>query len=110
MSPKPVCPSSITDFRVNGGFLSSLNYRKGVGFVWEGSLRQSEGVSPLQEKFLQLKQDRKAVVLAHNYQPKEIQEVADYVGDSLGLSYEAEALEKSSDDVVRALLEHVPVP
>ena len=30
------------------------------------------------------------MVLAHNYQPKEIQEVADYVGDSLGLSYEAQ--------------------
>ena len=70
--------------------MSSLNYRKGVGFVWEGSLGQIEWVSPLQEKFLQLKQDRKAVVLAHNYQPKEIQEVADYVGDSLGLSYEAQ--------------------
>jgi len=47
-------------------------------------------VSPLQKKFLDLKKEKKAVVLAHNYQPKEIQEVADYVGDSLGLSYEAQ--------------------
>jgi len=47
-------------------------------------------MNSLQEKFLHLKRDRRAVVLAHNYQPKEIQEVADYVGDSLGLSYEAE--------------------
>ena len=47
-------------------------------------------MNSLQEKFLHLRMDRRAVVLAHNYQPKEIQEVADYVGDSLGLSYEAE--------------------
>jgi quinolinate synthase len=53
-------------------------------------LGQSDSVTSLQQKFLDLKRDRKAVVLAHNYQPKEIQEVADYVGDSLGLSYEAQ--------------------
>ncbi len=47
-------------------------------------------MTSLQEKFLDLKLNRKAVVLAHNYQPREIQEVADYVGDSLGLSYEAQ--------------------
>ena len=47
-------------------------------------------MTSLQQKFLDLKRDRKAVVLAHNYQPREIQEVADYVGDSLGLSYEAQ--------------------
>jgi len=60
------------------------------GFVTEMDLRQSDPVTSLQQKFLDLKRDRKAVVLAHNYQPKEIQEVADYVGDSLGLSYEAQ--------------------
>jgi len=60
------------------------------GFVTEMDLGQSDSVTSLQQKFLDLKRDRKAVVLAHNYQPKEIQEVADYVGDSLGLSYEAQ--------------------
>ena len=59
-------------------------------FVTGVDLRQGDLVTSLQQKFLDLKRDRNAVVLAHNYQPKEIQEVADYVGDSLGLSYEAQ--------------------
>ena len=54
-------------------------------------------MNPLQERFLSLKTQRNAVVLAHNYQRREIQEVADYVGDSLGLSY---AAQKAKGDVI----------
>src|SRR5262245_1935220 len=43
----------------------------------------------LVEDIRALKQQRRAVILAHNYQIKEIQELADFVGDSLGLSYKA---------------------
>jgi len=40
----------------------------------------------LQNKILELKKEKNAILLAHYYQDKEIQEIADYVGDSLGLS------------------------
>ncbi|MGE9268156.1 MAG: quinolinate synthase NadA [Verrucomicrobiales bacterium] len=44
----------------------------------------------LKEDILRLKKERKAVILAHNYQVGPIQDLADYVGDSLGLAYRAQ--------------------
>lgn len=46
-------------------------------------------VDALSREILALKQKLKAVLLAHNYQVPEIQDLADYVGDSLGLSQQA---------------------
>jgi quinolinate synthase len=54
----------------------------------------------LSAEIRQLAKDRGAVILAHNYQRAEVQDVADFVGDSLGLS--RRAAETDSDLIVFA--------
>ncbi len=48
-------------------------------------------IEALQSEVRELALERRAVILAHNYQVPEVQQVADYVGDSLGLSRRAAA-------------------
>src|SRR5438445_7660949 len=61
------------------------------------SLARDELIAELQAEIKQLARERNAVVLAHNYERPEVQDVADFVGDSLGLSREAA---KTSADVI----------
>jgi len=56
-----------------------------------------ERLDSLSRDILALKKKLNAVILAHNYQVPEIQDVSDYVGDSLGLSQQAA---KTSADVI----------
>ena len=49
--------------------------------------------STLQNEIKQLKEEKNAIILAHNYQPKEIQDIADFLGDSLELCIKASEID-----------------
>src|SRR5476651_2217329 len=57
----------------------------------------AEPYTEIQEEIKRVARERNAVILAHNYERPEVQDVADVVGDSLGLSREAA---KTSADVI----------
>jgi quinolinate synthase len=57
---------------------------------------EPEDVPALQDEVRELARERDAVILAHNYQVPEVQDVADFVGDSLGLSRQAAAADAST--------------
>lgn len=55
-----------------------------------------EQINVLSAEIRELAEARNMVILAHNYQLPEIQDVADYIGDSLGLSRKAEAVDNET--------------
>src|SRR3954467_1705636 len=68
-----------------------------MGTTDTGIVPREELVAQLQGEIKTLARERNAVILAHNYERPEIQDVADFVGDSLGLSREAA---KTEADVI----------
>ena len=56
--------------------------------------RKKVNKSEIAKRIEQLKKERNAVIIAHNYQIEEVQDVADFLGDSLQLSQEAAKLEE----------------
>jgi quinolinate synthase len=68
-----------------------------MGMTESGILSREELVAQLQGEIKTLARAKNAVILAHNYERAEVQDVADFVGDSLGLSREAA---KTDADVI----------
>ena len=58
-------------------------------------MKKEKGMPEWRDEIAALKKERDAVILAHTYQPGEIQDCADYVGDSYGLSVAARKAEAS---------------
>lgn len=58
----------------------------------------------LKDKIIKLKKEKKAIILAHNYQRSEIQDIADYIGDSIELSRKAME-EKDAELIVFAAVD-----
>src|SRR5918993_1654106 len=68
-----------------------------MGTTDTGITPREDLIAKLQGEIKALARERTAVILAHNYERPEVQDVADFVGDSLGLSREAA---KTEADVI----------
>ena len=66
-----------------------------------GPMTVAPSTTELHEEVRALAREKNAVILAHNYQRPEVQDVADYVGDSLGLSRQAAATDARDDRLLR---------
>src|SRR5437016_1909129 len=76
---------------------ASVNLQRDVAFDPSRAPVSKRSSGDLAKALRDLATERNAVILAHNYQVPELQEVADFVGDSLGLSYQAA---KTDADVI----------
>ena len=61
------------------------------------SCKENLPLSELREKILKLKKEKNALIMAHYYQREEIQEIADFIGDSLALARQAS---KTDADII----------
>src|SRR5438045_4689022 len=76
---------------------AGVNLQRDVASSLDGTHVARGSTADLAKELRALATQRKAVILAHNYQVPELQDVADFVGDSLGLSYQAA---KTDADVI----------
>src|SRR5919202_5723361 len=82
----PPAPSTFHWRYSDGGMIVALTP---LPVLTETGAVPAFSVAALQEEVRQLARERQAVILAHNYQVPAVQDVAHYVGDSLGLAIEA---------------------
>jgi quinolinate synthase len=90
MNPPPASPSLPMALSRASGMAPTLPM---VPSQTPSPVLTSAEIAELQREVRALAAEREAVILAHNYQVPEVQDVADYVGDSLGLSRKAAAAE-----------------
>src|SRR5207253_2656555 len=76
---------------------ASVNLQRDVAFDASRAPVSKRSSGDLAKALRDLATARNAIILAHNYQVPELQDVADFVGDSLGLSYQAA---KTEADVI----------
>lgn len=79
------------------GSIGQTEFEKNSGGGQVADLKEYQKLTAeeLRERIMRARKAKNAVLLVHNYQPLEIQEFADYLGDSLGLSIEATKTETS---------------
>ena len=83
---------------------SARGKRNGAASTSNGEMthqRPKTTYAELQEEIKRSRRERNAVILAHNYERPEVQDVADFVGDSLGLSREARKDERRRHRLLR---------